>query len=121
MTRQAEMRARDFAALVLGGIGAESEIGVVQRVLMQAQTAVEQYADPAWAAEHGRPLLAARLLELARGAAPGSDHQLAFVNALLSSVLSEAEVLVLRYILDDKPGSTEAQDRTTEALAEKLL
>ena len=33
------------------------------------------------------------------------------------AVLYVAEVLVLRYILDDKPGSTEAQERTTEALA----
>ena len=35
------------------------------------------------------------------------------------AVLYVAEVLVLRYILDDKPGSTEAQERTTEALAVK--
>ena len=33
------------------------------------------------------------------------------------AVLYVAEVLVLRYILDDKPVSTEAQERTTEALA----
>ena len=37
------------------------------------------------------------------------------------AVLYVAEVLVLRYILDDKPGSTEAQEHTTEALAVKLL
>ena len=37
------------------------------------------------------------------------------------AVLYVAEVLVLRYILDDKPGSTEAQERTTEALAVKML
>ena len=37
------------------------------------------------------------------------------------AVLYVAEVLVLRYILDDKPGSTKAQERTTEALAVKLL
>ena len=37
------------------------------------------------------------------------------------AVLYVAEVLVLRYILDDKPYSTEAQERTTEALAVKLL
>ena len=37
------------------------------------------------------------------------------------AVLYVAEVLILRYILDDKPGSTEAQERTTEALAVKLI
>ena len=37
------------------------------------------------------------------------------------AVLYVAEVLVLRYILDDKSGSTEAQECTTEALAVKML
>ena len=40
MTREAELKARDFAALVAGGFGAETEIGVVQRLLLQAQTAI---------------------------------------------------------------------------------
>jgi aminopeptidase N len=106
MTRQAEMSARDFVALVLAGIGAETEIGVVQRVLLQAQTAIESYADPEWAAQHGRQQFAARLLELARGAEPGSDHQLAFVNALLASALSQAEVLVLRALFDGAAPAT---------------
>src|SRR5215203_1755490 len=38
MTREAELKARDFTALVAGGFGAETEIGVVQRLLLQAQT-----------------------------------------------------------------------------------
>ena len=37
------------------------------------------------------------------------------------AVLYVAEVLVLRYILDDKPGSTEAQEHTTKALTVKML
>ncbi|WP_018179587.1 aminopeptidase N [Jongsikchunia kroppenstedtii] len=95
MTRQAQMRARDFAALVQQGIGAESEIGVVQRVLLQAQTAIGSYAHPEWAAQTGWPTFSRRLLELARGADAGSDHQLAFVNTLLSSVLPDDVVGVL--------------------------
>ena len=47
MTREAELKARDFTALVAGGLGAETEIGVVQRLLLQAQTAIVSYADPA--------------------------------------------------------------------------
>ena len=35
-------RARDFVALVSAGIAAESEIGVVQRVLLQTTTASAQ-------------------------------------------------------------------------------
>src|SRR5262249_54752473 len=87
MTRPAEPRARDFVALVQRGIETESEIGVVQRLLMQAHTAIGSYADPAWATETGWPAFADRLLELARAAEAGSDRQLAFVNALTGARL----------------------------------
>ena len=50
MTRDAELRARDFVALVSGGVHAETEVGVAQRLLLQAQTALGSYADPDWAA-----------------------------------------------------------------------
>ncbi|WP_280422738.1 aminopeptidase N [Nocardia carnea] len=103
MTRQAEFRARDFVALVQRGIGAESEIGVVQRLLMQANTALRSYADPEWADTTGWQDYANRLLELAREAAAGSDHQLAFVNALTGAKLSAWHTEVLRELLDGDP------------------
>jgi aminopeptidase N len=103
MTRDAELRARDFVSLVSGGIQAETEVGVAQRLLLQAQTALGSYADPEWARSQGWPAFADRLLELARGAAAGSDHQLAFVNALCSSVLSTPQVVVLADLLDHDP------------------
>ena len=53
MTREAELKARDFTALVVAGLGAESEVGVVQRLLLQAQTAVASYGDPEWADRAG--------------------------------------------------------------------
>ncbi|GAB88449.1 aminopeptidase N [Gordonia rhizosphera] len=100
MTRQAEMAARDFAALVQRGIAGESEIGVVQRVLMQATSAIEAYADPAWVAATGRSTFSARLLEMARSSESGSDHQLAFVNTLLAGKLNDDQVPVVRSLLD---------------------
>lgn len=100
MTREAELRARDFVALVAGGVQAETEVGVAQRLLLQAQTALTSYAEPGWAREHGWPQFADRLLELARAAQAGSDHQLAFVNALCSSVLSPRHVVTLADLLD---------------------
>jgi aminopeptidase N len=103
MTREAELRARDFVALVSGGVQAETEVGVAQRLLLQAQTAVASYAEPGWAREHGWPQFADRLLELARAAQPGSDHQLAFVNTLCTSVLSTRHVVVLADLLDHDP------------------
>ncbi|GAA3689225.1 aminopeptidase N [Gordonia hankookensis] len=106
MTRQAEMAAREFAELVQRGIASESEIGVVQRVLMQATSAVEAYADPAWVSATGRPGFSARLLELARGSESGSDHQLAFVNTWLAGKLNDDQIPAARGLLDgDDPTS----------------
>jgi aminopeptidase N len=100
MTREAELKARDFVTLVARGIHAETEVGVVQRLLLQAQTALNSYAEQEWAAAVGWPAFSARLLELARGAEPGSDHQLSFVNSLAGSVLDEDTVAVVAGWLD---------------------
>ncbi|MFD2421397.1 aminopeptidase N [Amycolatopsis pigmentata] len=112
MTREAELKARDFVAIVSHGIQAETEVGVVQRLLLQAQTAVNSYAEPAWAESRGWPEITARLLELARAAEPGSDHQLAFVNALAGSVLDDATLDVLAGWFD---GSSALEGLTVDA------
>ena len=103
MTREAEMKARDFVTLVIGGIHGETEVGVAQRLLLQAQTALNSYADPQWAKETGWPAFGDALLDRARESAPGSDHQLAFVNALCTSVLAPNHVAVLSTLLDNEP------------------
>jgi aminopeptidase N len=105
MTREAELRARDFVALVAGGVHSETEVGVAQRLLLQAQTALSAYAEPEWARAEGWPAFADRMLELARGAEAGSDHQLAYVNALCNSVLSDRHTDVLRALLDADPAA----------------
>jgi aminopeptidase N len=46
-------------------------------------------------------MFADRLLELARDADGGSDHELAYINALCSSVLQTRHVEVLSALLDD--------------------
>ncbi|WP_433503736.1 aminopeptidase N [Pseudonocardia halophobica] len=90
MTREAELKARDFTTLVAGGFGRETEIGVVQRLLLQVQTAVASYADESWATDTGWPLLTDALSAQLDAAEPGSDAQLAVVNALSGSVLPAA-------------------------------
>jgi aminopeptidase N len=105
MTREAELRARDFVALVMSGLHAESEVGVAQRLVLQAQTALGSYAEPGWAAANGWPAFGDALLDLARESDPGSDHQLAFVNALCTSVLSPNHVAVLSTLLDNEPAA----------------
>ena len=65
---EAELKARDFVALVAAGVGAETEVGVAQRLLLQAQTALASYADPEWSAQGWRNLTT-KVLELARAVA----------------------------------------------------
>ncbi|MBN9110163.1 MAG: aminopeptidase N [Pseudonocardia sp.] len=101
MTREAELKARDFVSLVAGGFGAETEIGVVQRLLMQAQTSVASYADETWSAERGWPLLVDALRFRLDTAPPGSDAQLSVVNSLAACVLDDATLERFRgWLLD---------------------
>ncbi|QFU92962.1 aminopeptidase N [Amycolatopsis sp. YIM 10] len=100
MTREAELKARDFVTLVSRGVHAESEVGVVQRLLLQAQTALNSYAEPEWAISQGWPTFTGKLLELAKSAQPGSDHQLAFVNSLAGGVLDDTALTALAGWLD---------------------
>jgi aminopeptidase N len=100
MTREAELKARDFSTLVAGGFGAETEVGVVQRLLMQVQTALASYADEQWAAEKGWPMLVQALLHRLETAEPGSDAQLTVVNALTGSVLYTSVLESFREWLD---------------------
>ncbi|MEV0588497.1 aminopeptidase N [Nonomuraea sp. NPDC050310] len=99
MTRDGEMRARDYVRLVTAGVGAVKDITIVQALLNQARMATQQFADPAWAAE-GLALQADALRELLAGAEPGSDHQLAYLNAFAQVATSEADLDLLAAILD---------------------
>ncbi|MGH3549616.1 MAG: aminopeptidase N [Pseudonocardiaceae bacterium] len=92
MTREAEFKARDFVAVVLAGLPAETEVGVVKRLLAQVQVALSSYADPVWASEEGWPRFASTLVNLVSAADPGSDHQLALVNALTTVLLGKPEL-----------------------------
>ena len=101
MTREAELKARDFTAVVAGGFAAETEIGVVQRLLLQVQTAIRSYADEQWATERGWPLLTDALRFRLDTAPAGSDTQLAVVNALAGSVLPDSVLTRMRAWLAD--------------------
>ncbi len=101
ITREAELKARDFTALVVGGLSAESEVGVLQRLLLQAQTAVASYGDPEWAAERGWPMLVDALRFRLDTAPAGSDAQLTMVNSLAGSVLPPSVLTSFRgWLLD---------------------
>ncbi|WAC90202.1 aminopeptidase N [Mycobacterium sp. Aquia_213] len=91
MTRNGALRPRDFAALVTSTVHAEHEVAVVQNLILQTQTTLASYAQPAWASAQGWPTFADRLLELARGAEAGSDEQLVFINGLGADRLKERQ------------------------------
>ncbi|MFF8989821.1 aminopeptidase N [Streptomyces sp. NPDC014983] len=99
MTRDAELATRDYLALVLSGIGKESDIGVVQSLHRQVKLAVDLYADPA----AREPLLTrwtdATLAHL-RAAEAGSDHQLAWARAFAATARTPEQLDLLEALLD---------------------
>ena len=103
MTRNGEMKARDFLTLVAQGAATETEIGVLELILAQAREALASYADPDWAEATGRKLLVDALLHGARSSAPGSDYQLAFVKALARTRQTEDSIAFFTSILADEP------------------
>jgi len=110
MTRDAEMRASDFVALVLQGVGTEADLTAVGALLRQAQTALTLYTAP----DH-RETLRQRwergLRALVERAEPGSDHQLALVRAYATATRSDDGVAFLRALLD---GSRPLQGLTVD-------
>jgi aminopeptidase N len=116
MTRDAEMRARDYARLVLSGLRGETSISVVHALLARAQLALTQYAEPAYS-DQGLAELSGRLAELlrsARGEGPDDtelarDNALAYAQALAATAREPEHVAVVRGILEGSivvPGLT---------------
>ncbi len=99
MTRDAEMSATDYVALVLGNIGTESDSWGVSRIpncaaqAVQVFTAPERRAEVAATWEQG-------LRRLLEEAAPGSDHQLTFVRAFAGAAHSDQAIADLEAMID---------------------
>ena len=99
MCRDAEMAARDYVRLVMLGVDSVADISVAQTLLRQASQAVRRFAEPSWEAT-GLALMADRLHELLIAAAPGSDAQLAYTQALAGVTLSDRHLTLLAGLLD---------------------
>ncbi|ARQ70653.1 aminopeptidase N [Streptomyces marincola] len=99
MTRDGEMAARDYLALVLSGIGKETDIGVVQTLHRQVKLALDLYAAPEWR-ETGLATWSDAALERLREAAPGSDHQLAWARAFIATARTGEQLDLLAALLD---------------------
>lgn len=98
MTRDGELPARDYLALVLSGVGKESDIGVVQSLQRQVKLALDLYAAPAWR-EEGLTRWAEATAEHLRAARPGSDHQLAWARAFAAAARTDAQLDLLAGLL----------------------
>lgn len=102
MCRDAEMAARDYVRLVMSGLDSVGDISVAQTLLRQAGAAARRYTDPAWR-DTGLRLIAATSRELLQRAEPGSDRQLAYLQALTGVAAEPGDLAWLRGLLD---GST---------------
>ncbi|MCI0688575.1 MAG: aminopeptidase N [Sporichthyaceae bacterium] len=100
MCRDGQMPAREYIAMVLGGMGAEHDISVVDALLgRRVAVALDEYTDPSWRPV-GVRLMQDRMRELLDGAEPGSDHQLAWARGLVWSSSQPAELEFVGGLLD---------------------
>jgi aminopeptidase N len=103
MTRDAELPAREYLKIVLRHLGRETEVGLVERTLAQASSAVYLFGDPANRDAAGDRLAEAALAELRRAEA-ASDHQLAWARAFVNAARTDEHLGIVRGLLD---GSSE--------------
>jgi aminopeptidase N len=99
MCRDAELAARDYVRLVLAGISSVTDVSVAQTLLRQINAALHRYTDPAWR-ETGLEATATALRGLLEQAAPGSDIQLAYMQAFAGMAISPTDLALLTGLLD---------------------
>ncbi|MFY1672782.1 aminopeptidase N [Plantactinospora sp. WMMB334] len=99
MARDAELAARDYVALGLAGLPAETDINLVTATLRQVSATLVSYATPEWAPT-GWAQLARTAATALRAAEPGSGLQLAWARTYASAARTEEELAVLRGWLD---------------------
>jgi aminopeptidase N len=99
MTRDAELSAREWVALVRSGLPRETDIGVLQGVVRQAVSALYLFTPPD-ARESGLVEFADFLLKQSQAADGGSDHQLALFRAFVSIARTDSQLQVVESALN---------------------
>ncbi|MEH1013618.1 aminopeptidase N [Micromonospora sp. CPCC 206060] len=99
MVRDAELSARDYVALALAGLPAETDINLVTPTLRQVASTLSFYADPTWAPT-GWADLASSAWQALHRMEPGSGFQLAWARAFASAARSDTHLAALRGWLD---------------------
>ncbi|MEW9518709.1 aminopeptidase N [Streptomyces tubercidicus] len=99
LTRDGLMPAGDYLDLVRRFAGQETDIGVLQSLHGQAQTALEYYSAPDRREPAARELAEGALREL-RLAEPGSGHQLTWARHFAALSTTPADLQLLQGLLD---------------------
>jgi aminopeptidase N len=100
MCRDAEFPARYYISTVIENVGGIGEIGMVQTALRQAAAAARRFTDPAWRADGVGGYMAAGLRQLAERAEPGSDRQLAYLQAFAGVATQPQDLALLAGLLN---------------------
>jgi aminopeptidase N len=97
--RDGELSTTDYVTIALNALKTESDISIVSATLMQIDTAIWQYADPA-KREALRLYVADSVEKLLDASAAGSDHQMAFARSFANFALTPAQFDRIKAILD---------------------
>jgi len=100
MCRDAELAARRYITMVIEAADTISEIGVLQTTIRQASAAARRYTDPAWRPGGIGGFMAPGLRHLAEQAQPGSDRQLAYLQAFAGVATEPGDLALLTGLLN---------------------
>jgi aminopeptidase N len=96
--RDGELSTTDYITIALNALKTESDISIVSATLMQIDTALWSYANPA-NREQLRLLVANAVEAMLDASAAGSDHQLAFARAFANFAVTPAQFERIKSIL----------------------
>lgn len=101
MVRDGEVGTGKYLDLVLAGLAAETDIGLVQQVLMQCRSAIDVYADRKNRIPYNTKF-AEGLQSLLAKSENGSDRQLALVRSFSAVATTDLQINRVAEILDGK-------------------
>jgi len=101
MVRDGEVGTGKYLDLVLAGLAAETDIGLVQQVLMQCRSAIDVYADRKNRIPYNTKF-ADGLQNLLAKSEKGSDRQLALVRSFSAVATTDLQINRVAEILDGK-------------------
>jgi aminopeptidase N len=88
-----------FVKMLVGGMGKEPTVSVLQTLHLTAARLMATTADPKWLPE-GKEQLASAAIPLLQAAEPGSDHQLAWAQLLAWTAITPDQLDLLGGLLD---------------------